>query len=151
MFLTETELTSVIYQYQLDEITEGDTTITLEAVSAAIEEVKGYLTPNNQSGWKDGRLLYDTVAIFNAVGSARNSLILQITKTITAWHVIQLCNADVMYEHVKERYDRAVKYMMEVNKGNVTIASLPTLDPTDPIQVAKQAFRSGSRPKFNHY
>ena len=60
MFLEIAELKSALYAYQLNEIveiTEGDNTnedIVLMAINAAIEEMKSYLSPNNQSQWNDG-------------------------------------------------------------------------------------------------
>jgi hypothetical protein len=151
MFLNANELTSAAYQYQLDQITEGDNTIIETGIATAIEEVRGYLTPNFKQKYNDGRLIYDTEAIFSATGTDRNALILQLTKTVAIWHIIQLCNADIMYEQAKERYDRAIKTLKSLADGEITISSLPTIDPEEEGSVAnKQPFRFGSREKFNY-
>lgn len=150
MFLIKEELQTSIYQFQLDQITEGDDTIIEMAIASAIEEVRSYLDINNQRKNSDGRLLYDVAAIFSAEGSERNPLILAHTKTIAIWHVIQLCNADVIYESVKERYDRAVSWLRDLASGKVNVSTLPQLDPEGENPAANLPFRMGSRTKFNY-
>lgn len=150
MFLDPLDLDNVIYGYQLDQITENDDTIVLQGLAAAEEEAKSYLEPNpNQNDYLDGRLLYDVAVIFAKTGAERNALILQHTLTIAKWHIIQLCNADVIYEHAKERYDRAVDWFDKMNSGAVKLSSLPVLDRTEE-NTEKTPFSSGSRAKFNH-
>lgn len=151
MYLDPSELNTTMYEYQIQQIVQNDTTIVLNAIAAAIDEVKSYLTPNNQNEWLDGRPLYDVEAIFNTTGSDRNALILNHTKTITEWWIIQLSNVDILHEQAKDRYDRSIKYLEKINKGRVTIHGLPVLDPTQDNPANRIPFRSGSRPKFNHY
>ena len=55
MFIDATELNTHIYDYQLQEITENDSSITTAAISAAIAEVKSYLATR-----------YDVDAIFSS-------------------------------------------------------------------------------------
>lgn len=150
MFIAIEELKSAIYHYQIEEITEADDDIVYMAISAATDESKSYLRPNNKSKWKDGRPLYDVATIFNATGTERHALLLEITKNIAVWYVIRLCNVDVMFDNVKDRYDRAISWLEKVNTGDITL-DLPTLaeDSTDPA-AQKQPFRFGSRTKFNH-
>lgn len=150
MFLQKDELNSKSYAYILEQITEGDDTIIEEGINAAIEEVKSYLTPNNKQAWLDGRKVYDAEGIFNATGNDRNALILSFTKNIAVWKIIELCNADMLYEKQRELYDRAINYLDKLSKGQVTISILPSIDPTSAI-ASKQPFRYGSRTKFNHY
>jgi phage gp36-like protein len=152
MFLTITELRTAIYAYQLEQITEGDDSIILQAIAAATEEVKAYLRPNNKKEWNDGRLLYDVEAVFTALGTARNALLLEHTKTCAIWYIVRLCNVDMLHEHIKERYDRAIDWLKRVNKGDISL-SLPLLIPnpnTDPNAEGKKPFATGSREKFNH-
>ena len=151
MYLTKEELKSVIYDYQIEQITEDDDDIVEMAIAAAIEEVKSYFTANYQHRFTDGRYVYDVDAIFAAEYEDRNPLVLQMTKTVAVWHVIQLCNADVIYEHVKERYDRAVAWLKQLANGEVTLTSLPRLDPNSADNPNnRDLFIYGSRPKFNY-
>ena len=46
MFIEKEDLGNVIYDYQLDQITDGDDNIVAQGIAAAVEEAKSYLTPN---------------------------------------------------------------------------------------------------------
>lgn len=151
MFLETDEMKTVMYVYQLEQITENDDSIILQGINAAIEEMKSYLQLNQKKEWLDGRTVYDVDAVFAATGSERNALLLEMAKTMAEWWIIRLCNADVIYDQVKDRYDRAIAYLVKVNRGEVTIGSLPTVDFSEPENENKKPYRSGSRPKFNHY
>lgn len=147
-FLEKADLRSAIREYQLDVITDGDDTIVLMAIDAAIEQVSSILTPNSKKVWDDGRPHYDVPAIFAATGTARNALMLANTKTVAMWHLIQLCNTGLEYDDAKERYDRAIKYLMDLASGEVNSPTLPliTVEPPDD----EQPFAMGSRRKFCH-
>jgi phage gp36-like protein len=151
MFLEIEDLKNSIYNYQIDQITEGDSNITLQAIAAAIEEVRSYLSGNFKREWKDGRLRYDVDAILNATGDERNALILSHTATIAKWYIVELCNADIIYETAKERYDRAVAWFKDLAKGNVNLSTLPTLnDDENENGEDTSPWLYGSRTKFNH-
>ncbi|MBW7838591.1 MAG: DUF1320 family protein [Chitinophagaceae bacterium] len=154
MFLEIRDLENSIYNYQIDQITEGDTDITLQAIAAAEQEVRSYLVANNMREWADGRLRYDVEAIFSATGNDRNALILSHTATIAKYYIIELCNADIIYEIAKERYDRAVAWLKDLAKGTINLDTLPQL-PADGDQPGNgeestYPFFYGSREKFNH-
>ena len=150
MFLEKEDLGSVIYSYQLDQITEGNDDLVAQGLAAAEEEAKSYLTPNvNKLEVLDGRILYDTEIIFNAEGLDRNALILQHSLTLAKFHIATLCNADFIYEQAKERYDRAIDWFTKLAKGTVVLTSLPRIV-LDDTNNNRQPFSSGSRAKFNH-
>lgn len=149
-FVEIEEMKTVMYDYQLDQITEGDDTIIQMGIETAIEEVRSYLTPNGRHENRDGRLIYDTDAIFAAIGTDRNPLILAITKTCAEWWITQLCNADIVYEQIKERYDRATKWLTQLRKGDVNISTLPQLDLFGDDNPDAPQLYYGSRQKFNH-
>lgn len=140
MFASKEDLGSAIYGYQVDQITEGDDDLVLQAINAAIEEVGGYLAGNS---------LYDVAAIFATTGTNRNALILTHTVTIAKWYIVELCNADVIYEQAKERYDRAVSWLTKLSKSTVTLGSLPTI-PIATGETETDTFGYGSRVKFIH-
>ncbi len=143
MFIEKEDLKSHIYQYQMDQITELDDDIVYMACAAACDEVKSYLIPNGQGIAPS----YDADAIMGAVGTDRNPLILQLTKTIAVYHLVQLCNIDILYEPAKERYDRAINYLRGLRSGD-TILDLPLL-PEEETE-AMLPIRMGSRSKFSH-
>ena len=133
MFIQEEELRSVAYSYQLEQIVENDATILQMAIEAATEEVRGYLSSR-----------YDTAAAFAATGADRNPLLVEITKDIALWYIIRLSNVDIIYEPVKERYDRAVQWLDRVARGTIT-PDLPAA--TDDNGEYLQPMRYGSMPK----
>ena len=147
MFIEIVELKTVAYSYQIEEVAEADDDIILAAIATAVSEMQGYLRANNKNEYNDGRIVYDVDAVFDATGNSRDALLLQYTKIAALWHLLILCNVDVIYEHIKERYDRVVEYMVKVNKGEVTLA-LPVKEPEAGSE--KLPFRFGSRQKFNH-
>ncbi len=150
MFLTKQDLPQVIYNYQVTQITEGNDDIVLQALAAAVEEAKSYLTPNpNKKDYLDGRLLYDVNAIFATTGLDRNALILQHAITLAKWHIAVLCNADFIYEQAKERYDRAIDWFTKIAKGTINLTSLPQLV-RDDTNDSMQPFSFGSNTKFKH-
>lgn len=136
MYLKAEELNGSMYAHIIDEITEGDTQIVLQAIEAAIEEVRSYL-----------RVRYDVAKVFAAEGSARNALILENTKVITVWNIIKLSNAETIYEMWKERYDRVINYLVKVADGDAA-PDLPLITNQQGNIVIKAKF--GSNPKFNH-
>lgn len=156
MFITADELKSVIYEYQLAEITESDETIPLMAIGAAVEEMKSYLAPGNQVDYRDGRKRYDIAVIFNATGDDRNALILELCKSMALYYACRLANVDIIQEQVKERYDRAIEWLEKVSSTGKYAdkkplnADLPVMDPVDIENDASLPFRFGSRDKFNH-
>lgn len=154
MFLLPEELKSVAYLYRLEEIVDDDNAIILTAIETAIQEVQSYFTPNYKKEWGDGRLVYDVETIFNATGTNRNPLILQHTKISALWHLLILSNVDMIYEHVKERYDRTIDWLEQFAKGEVGLAGLPTKDISyedeDGNPIATEPFVFGSRKKFHH-
>lgn len=136
MFIEVEELKSVLYDYQLQQIIEGDQDIAEMAISAAIEEVRSYLD-----------VRYDCEKIFAATGKERNSLIVEMMKNIALYNIVRLANVDILYEKAKERYDRAIEYFDRVASGKLA-PQLP-LKQSESGEVQTK-FRSGSIPKFRH-
>lgn len=153
MFIEIEDLGSSIYNYQVEQITEGDESISIQAIMAAESEMRGYLVANNKREWKDGRLKYDIEKIFSATGSDRNALLVRHCVTIAIWYIVDLCNADFIYEHAKDRYDRAVSWLNKLAKGEVNLDTLPTIkedDSTTGTTDDISPFIYGSREKFTH-
>ena len=149
MFITKEDLPSSMYGYQIEQITEGNDDIVDLAMAAAEEELRSYLTPNNKIEYLDGRLIYDVDAILSATEAARNALILKHGVTLSKWWIVDLCNADVIYEQAKERYDRAINWLKQLAAGDVNLSTLPLIN-NDTEENQRQPFSFGSRDKFNH-
>lgn len=133
MFILESELKSVVYGYQLQQIVENDSTIINMAIAAAVEEASGYLQAR-----------YNCTEIFSEIGDLRNPLLLEICKDIALWYIIRLSNVDMLYEPVKDRYDRAIKWLNNVAKSIIS-PNLPLL--TDDSGEEQVNIRYGSMDK----
>lgn len=114
-FITPEELETHLYKENIEAISREDGTILTAAIDAAIEEAYGYLGA------------YDRKRIFSATGSRRNPLLLIFVKDIAVWHFVNLCNAGTELELREKRYDRAIAWLRQVQKGETT-ANLPVID-----------------------
>ena len=151
MFLEETDLGTTLYDYQIDEITEGDGNIVLQAMQAAEEEIRSYLSGNGKKEWSDGRPKYDVNAILTAVGEQRNMLLVRHGSTIAKWYIVELCNADVIYDKAKDRYDRAISWLLKLAKGEINLSTLPIItEVPEESSGDTSPFIYGSRAKFTH-
>jgi len=165
MFLTIEELKSVLYEYQMVDIAEGDTTILEDAIDSAVSEVQSYILAANQrretatltqqqyAAWQ----VYDADAIFSAEGEKRNQFLLRLTKRVAAWNVVELAAPDVLYDRVKERYEAAISTLEKIAgmgsyaSSRLIVPGLPVVKPAESNEEqAEQPFRMVSRPKFNH-
>ncbi len=167
MFLEIEEMKSVLYEYQMNEIVENDEEIILDGIVSGVEEVRGYfeasnnrretlnLTAQQYANYK----IYDVDAIFNAEGVERNAFIVRLCKRVAVWNVCELSNVDVIYQHVKERYEQTILTLEKIAGmgdyagSQMVISSLPSPELTPEEEAERenaQPFRSGSRPKFNH-
>lgn len=137
MYLTPSELTSHLYRESIDTISREDEAPILAAIDAAISEARGYLTA------------YDTHALFSAEGEARNALLLLFVKDIAVWHFVNLCNAGTDLDLREKRYDRAVSWLRQVQKGEV-VPDFPVVDKDgDGKADGAGQYIYGSNPKRN--
>ena len=89
-------------------------------------------------------------AFFAKRGEERNALVVSLCLSVAKWYIVDLCNADIIYDHAKERYDRAIEYLKRLAKGEVNISSLPIVPRTEETEKQTTPFLFGSRTKFNH-
>lgn len=151
MFLQESDIGTTIYNYQFEQISDGDENIIIQAMASAEEEMRSYLSGNSKKEWSDGRPKYDVEAIFTATGNARNALLVRHGCTIAKWYIVELCNADILYETAKDRYDRAVSWLKDLSKGEINLSTLPVIDDsTEETSDSTSPFIYGSREKFTH-
>ena len=113
-------------------ISREDPAIAYAAMQAAVAEAKGYMGA------------YDVESVFGQIGQYRNPLLLTWLKDMAVWHFVNLCNATTGLDLREKRYDRAISWFRELQKGNVSI-DLPKL--TDPISGEQEA---GTKPITFH-
>lgn len=109
-----------------------------KAEKMAIEEIAGYL-----------RSRYDTRLIFSAVGDNRNDVIVMHACDITLYHLVSWLPGKMGREIRKERYERAIKWLEEVQSGKVT-PDLPTCTGEDGEEDINNPVKWGSG-KSNTY
>lgn len=137
-FLTPQEVETHLYKETIDTISREDDTILLAAIDAAVQEAAGYLGA------------YDRANIFNQP-KQRNELLLTFVKDIAVWHFVNLCNAGAELELKEKRYDRAIAWLRQVQKGEVT-PSLPRADDDgDGKPDGSTEYIYGSNPKRNQH
>ncbi|SEW02046.1 Protein of unknown function [Chitinophaga sp. YR573] len=136
MFLELSELSTHAYKEVMDEISRDDDTIPEDAINAAIEEARGYLTA------------YDVDAIFSATGDNRNPVLLLYIKDIAIWHFINLANVAIEMELRSDRYDKAIKWLEKVQSGK-TNPSLPL--PAPPVGDNNFIKWGGNQRRGSHY
>lgn len=135
MFIEIAELNTVAAEYKLEEITDYDDSIAQQCILAAVKRVRRMLS---------GR--YDVDSIFTAKGEERDAELLEICKNIALWFLVRRCNVDILYNRVKETYDRDMEYLEELKNGDIP-SDLPLREVDgQPVGV----FRSGSNRKFTH-
>lgn len=82
----------------------------------AIAEMRSYMNKT-----------YDCNAIFAATGADRHALILMFAIDITVYHIFCQHNPYKIAKIRQDRYDRAVKWLKGVMKGDITIDGAPLL------------------------
>jgi len=135
MFIEISELSTVAAEYKVEEITDYDSSIAQQCILAAVKRVRRLLS---------GR--YDVDSIFTATGEERDAELVEICKNIALWFLVRRCNVDILYNRVKETYDRDMAYLRELKDGSIP-SDLPLRETGgQPVGV----FRSGSNRKFTH-
>lgn len=135
-FLTPSELQTHLYRESIDTIARDDEAILLSAIEAAVQEAAGYLGA------------FDRDRIFNVSSPGeRNALLLLFVKDIAVWHFVNLCNAGCDLDLREKRYDRAISWLRQVQKGEVS-PDLPRPDGDDDGRPdASTEYIFGSNPK----
>ena len=136
MFTTKAELKTHMNIDSIDVITGDDDTIVEAAIDAGVMEAKGYLSR------------FDTLAVFNATGLNRNTLLLTFIKDICVWHLMVLSNYQADVEFRKARYERAISWLKSVQKGDV-VPDLPerTVSDDQPAVIT----RGSNTKRGNHF
>lgn len=115
MFVTEEDYKVVIGAEGLKIYTQASPANRERAEAEAIEEIAGYL-----------RHKYDCSTLFSATGNGRNKLIVMYTCDIALYHMSASASARMGAEVRKERYERAIKWLQDLQAGKIT-ADLPLL------------------------
>lgn len=139
-YLEVEEMTTHIYEEDMDTISHGDDATMMSAIDAAIEEVQGYLTK------------YDTGKIFAARGKERNPILLLFVKDIAAWHFCNICNAGVDIEMREKRYNRAIEWLRNnQNSQNPNLPAAPEQPGRQECRCCGEIAFGSNRKRDNHF
>ena len=104
-FINKSDLTRLILEEELNEITRNDSAIVDNAISTAIAEVKSHLFD-----W------YDTDIIFSKTGDQRDPLLVQFTVDIAIYNIIAILQAGQNIDDREARYKRALSWLKAASK-----------------------------------
>lgn len=113
MFLNYDDYKVVIGATALNVTSQEDFENRQRAEKQAIEEISGYLRPR-----------YDTQAIFSAQEKERNPHLVMIACDIALYHMSSSMPHKMGSEVRKERYDRAIQWLEDVQSGKI-VPDLP--------------------------
>jgi phage gp36-like protein len=135
MFLTPLDYNQQI-QSEIKTAISSNPAVWSQAALSAQEEAESYL-----------RSRFDTVAIFTAIGAARNMFLVTILVDMVLYHVHARVAARAIPEDRTIRYEAAIDYLRACAKGSVT-PDLPILETPDGAEI--QPTRYGSNTKQKH-
>ena len=136
-FITTEDYNASIHQEILDAVIRSDSTIIEVVEYRAIAEMRGYMSSR-----------YDCDKIFNATGEERHQLVLMMAIDIAIYHLFCIHNPRMMSEVRVERYERAIKWLEGVRKGDITVDGLPEV--TVEVKDASSQFQIRSNRKRNN-
>ena len=105
-FIELSDYDASIHRDILDALTRNDDAIVEICEDRAIAEMRGYLSGH-----------YDCDKLFAATGDERNQLVLMMALDIAIYHIFTIHNPQKLSQMRKDRYDRAVEWLIAVKKG----------------------------------
>jgi len=138
-FITLDDYDASIHREILDALVRNDEAIIEIIEDRAISEMRSFLSNR-----------YDCDKLFDAAGEKRNRLVLMMALDMAIYHVFCIHNPQKLSQMRKDRYDRAMAWLKEVNRGRATIDGAPLL--SDDVLAENSRFLSiGNRKRVNHY
>ena len=138
-FITLEDYDASIHREILDALVRDDETIIEIIENRAVSEMRSLL--NNR---------YDCDRLFSETGQRRNQLVLMIALDIAIYHIFCIHNPQKLSQMRKDRYDRAMAWLKEVNRGRASIDGAPLL-PDGVLADNSQFLTVSNRKRVNHY
>ncbi|MEZ5195098.1 MAG: DUF1320 domain-containing protein [Bacteroidales bacterium] len=139
-FITLADYDAAIHNEILNAVTRQDDAILEIMEDQAVDEMTGYLEAR-----------YDTELIFSQTDDNRHNLIKMFCIDITLYHLHSIHNPIKFPQIRKDRYERAVKWLKEVQRGNISPNGLPFKENTDGDQGGATSFIMSSNTKRNNH
>lgn len=137
-FINPEDYDASIHTEILGCLTRNDDTIVEICEDRAIAEMRSYLSAR-----------YDVDAIFSAEGTDRLPLVLMMAIDITVYHLFCIHNPQKISEIRKDRYDRAVEWLKQVAKQQISVDGAPLLPDEERKQNSPWLMRSNPK-RHNH-
>lgn len=138
-FINPEDYDASIHAEILNSLTRSDESIVEICEDRAISEMRSYLGER-----------YDVDAIFSAEGADRHPLVLMMAIDITVYHLFCIHNPQKISQVRVDRYERAVEWLKQVAKRQVSVNGAPTLDSDTQKQQSPWMMRSNPK-RHNHY
>lgn len=142
-FITKTDMYSHIYEEDInviDRTSDTDSALS-KAILGGIAEAQGYLSK------------YDIDFLFGQTGDDRDPILKLQVGNLIAFHFIGLCNANVNYAVIEDRYTKASTWFDRIQKNRISPYGWPPR-PINPVTGADPAstIKFGSNPSRKpHY
>lgn len=141
-YITIQDLYTHIYPELVDEILRGDDAIGIQAIDAAIQEAKLYLTQ------------YDVLALMgNATQDAtlQDAFLLHLVKTIACWNLVQLAHAGLSFDAQMRQYEHAIKTLTQIKEGTLMPQWPHALNTTEELLVDSSIGWYSIPKRTNHF
>ena len=143
--VSATDLTTHLYQEQLDEITRDDGgVLATKAINLAIDETKVYMSR------------FDLTAMFgsatlNVSASSTDEFLNNLIKDLAVWQLIRLGNPSINYDHSRWCYEAAIETLDKIQAGKMTPQNWALHDTTQDVIPPGDAVQSSYNPPRNNY
>lgn len=117
-YLVKADFNTHMYSELINEVTRNTDAVLTEVISEAIVMVKGYLSRFNKTK------LFDP----DATGYVNDSHLKSIVKDISVYKLIRLANPNMLADEMRIRYEDAVSWLKDVQKGVVDPDGWPYKD-----------------------
>lgn len=142
-YLVKADFTTHLYSELIDEITRSTDAILTEAIAEAILLAKGYLSRFNRTK------LFDD----GATGFVDDAQLKSVVKDLTLYKLIRLANPNLLTDEIRIRYEDAIAWLKDVQKGTVDHEGWPYVDDdedTDREEGSAISYTSNEK-RGNHY
>ena len=137
-FINPEDYDASIHREILDALVRSDGAIVEICEDRAVSEMRGYLSAR-----------YDVDALFAAKGADRHPLVLMMAIDIAVYHLFCIHNPQKMSQIRVDRYDRAVEWLKQVSRRQVTIDGAPLL-PDDTLKQQSPWLMRSNPKRTNH-
>jgi len=130
-FIVKADLTSIIYEEDIDVITESNDAIVQNAIDVGIAEAYTYLAK------------FDIPTLFAAVPPFRDPVLFESCKAIAVWYLVKLCPANQDTKEITEGARVARAWLKRIQDGS----AVPYNWPLAPVADLDTFFHVASFPK----